>query len=147
MFSMLATFGRVATVLSGTATVPAAAGRVVCDQKAMARILEPGYVVAPYERCTFKLFLDDTYTWTEDEWFHGDMFVNLLPVDVARLGWQWADIKQFYASLEYHFFWGKWGTPDAQMVEVTLKQTPIIHVDEALALEWDQIVGTFTQET
>ncbi len=145
-----------ATLLSGVMAVPATAGPVVCDQKAMRTILNLGYGVfgTPYVRCTFRLFAPagrqaavlSTPAWTEAEYFHGGNFIEVLPETIAENGWRLADIKNYYAQIEQHLFWGDANRPASQ-VELTLRRGPISEVTEVQSIEWGLPAGTFLQET
>jgi hypothetical protein len=135
-----------AAMLSGLVAVPATAKPVVCDKNAMKTILNLGYEVwdTPYERCTFRLFVPggkygQDPVWTEGEYFHGGTFFEVYPEDVAERGWSRADVKDYFAQIDQHLFWGKNSTPDGQLVELTLKRGPIL---------WDSDgIGTIRQET
>ena len=144
-------------LLLGVVAVPATAGPVVCDKKAMKTILNLSYGVfrTPYVRCQFRLFVpagrQATYfdlpkTWTEAEYFHGGIFQWVTPEEAAELGWDRDDITSWFAQREQHLFWGDENRPASQ-VELTLSRGPIIEVTEALSIEWGQPVGTFIQET
>ena len=140
-----------AALLSGVVAVPATAGPVVCDQKAMRTILALRYEVfsTPLSRCTFRLFLPGNIqetTWTGAEYFHGGTFFEVLPGVVAARGWKRADVNGYYGQIEQHLFWGESNTPDAQMVELPLKRGPIFQLDEA-SPENGWPAGTFLQET
>ena len=142
-----------AAVLSGVMAVPATAGSVVCDQKAMRTILNLGYGVfgTPYERCTFRLFLaggafGQEPVWTESEYFHGGNFFEVVPAEVVARGWTRSNVNSYYAQIEQHLYWGENSMPDAQLVELPLQRGRIYRLAEAVPqLGWP--AGTYVQET
>ena len=102
----------------------------VCDEAAMDKILDLGYVWdTPWDRCQFKLFLPNhqNLTWNQNEWFHGSDFfskqrraANWFP---DSPGYQ--DVLDYYAQIEEHLYWGKLSTPLWALTEVTLSRGPI----------------------
>lgn len=142
-----------AALLSGVVAVPATAAPIVCDLTAMQVILALGYDVneSGYYKCTFRLFQSNQGVhpkWTEDEYIHGGNFFFVEPKDIAEHGWSRADVESYYQQIEQHLFWGTASTPDAQMVELTLKRGPIDQIlTAARSKRLGFPVGTFIQET
>ena len=142
-------------LLLGVVAVPATAGPVVCDKKAMKTILDLSYGVfrSPYVACQFRLFVPagrqaavlSPPAWAENDYFHGGIFLWVTPEEAARLGWDQADITSWFAQIDHHLFWGD--ENPASQVELTLRRGPIIEVTEAQSLEWGHPAGTLLQET
>jgi hypothetical protein len=135
MNRMLAT-SLTAVVFSVAATTAAAAPAqtgYVCDRTDMNMMATREYGslwdTPSALECDFRLFVEypEPLVWTDAEYFFGGTFWWAEPADVQALGWSDSDVIKYLNQIDQRLFFGKAGTPEAQLKELSLRRGPVFH--------------------